>query len=88
MMAPDPAPLDPDAYADWINARVGAVCCARLKRKGKTAYILAIPGKLSDQTIVNIKGGRHSIGLKNLARLARQLGTTVPSIIIAAHRRK
>ena len=81
------APTDPDEYADWINRRVGEECRELRERKGVGASALAIPGKLSDQTILNLEKAIHSINLKTLARLARQLGTTLPAIVTAAHAR-
>ena len=76
-----------DDYPTWFNDRVRAEL-KRLRLALKlSAYALAIPRKLSAQTIRNIESGEHSPSLKTLALLSERLGTTADAVIVAAVKR-
>ena len=76
-----------DDYPTQFNDRVRAELLRLRLARRLSAYALAIPGKLSAQTIRNIETGRHSPSLKTLALIAQRLGTTAEEIVLAAVRR-
>jgi len=61
-----PTPFD---YPTWINDRIRAELKARRLALGLSAYALAIPRQLTDQTILNIEHGTHSPSITTLALL-------------------
>ena len=77
----------PDDYLTWFNDRVAAELKARRLALPLSAYALAIPRKLTAETIQNIEKGKHSPSLKTLALLCQRLETTVDVVIVAAVRR-
>ena len=76
--------LGPDAYGQLFTLHVAAVVRELMQAAGLKPYALAIPGKLSAETIRNILKGRHSPGLRTLGMLAWRLGTTVEVIVLEA----
>jgi DNA-binding XRE family transcriptional regulator len=47
---------------------------------------VAVPGKLSDQTIANIESGKHSPSIITVALYCQRLGTTLEEVVDAAVR--
>ena len=84
-----PAPATPDAYADWINARIGAEVQRRREALGLSAYALARDAQVSDQTILNIEQGNLLNGpfSGTLARIAFRFGTKLGELIETAESR-
>jgi transcriptional regulator with XRE-family HTH domain len=85
-MDPNHAPT-PEDYPTWLNERVAAELKARRLALGLSAYALAVPRKLTDETILNIENCKHSPSLRTLGLLCQRLGTTVDVVIVAAVRR-
>jgi DNA-binding XRE family transcriptional regulator len=78
---PDFTPVD---YPTWINDRIRTYLKAFRLARGLTPYGLAVPGKLSDQTILNIESGKHSPSLRMTAFYCQRLGTTLEAVFKAA----
>ena len=83
-MNPAHAPATPFDYPTWINDRIRAELTARRLALGLSAYALAIPRQLTDQTILNIEHGTHSPSITTLALLCQRLGTTLEVVVNAA----
>lgn len=79
---------NPDQYPEWINRRIGEEVRRRREALGKSAYALAIRGKLSDQTILNIERGHCGATMTMLALVCVRLGTTVSELLAAAEGRE
>ncbi len=71
-------------YPIWFNDRVRLELKRRRLELGKSPYSMAIPGKLTDQTIINIENGKHSPSLTTLALYCQQLSASVEKVIITA----
>lgn len=68
--------------ADALNRQVGArLMRLRLEQK-RSAYELAVPGLLSDQSILNIESGLINPGLKTVALYCQRLGTTLQAVMM------
>ena len=78
--------LSPEVYAEWFNDQVRGELRRLRLALGKTAYALALPGRLTAQTISNIESGKHSPSLRTLCLYCRQLHTTVEVVILAVGR--
>lgn len=74
--------LDPEEYAKWLNARVGEEL--RRRRGTRSAYELAIPRRLSDQTILNIEQCVHSATITSLGLVCARLRFRVSELVVAA----
>ena len=83
-MEPNRAPVDADAYAAWINLRIGAEVRRRREALRLSAYALAKAGLISDQTILNIEQGLVVPLLSTLARLCVRFETTLTELVRAA----
>lgn len=75
---------DPYEYSDWLNQRVRAELKRLRLELNLSAYELAIPHKLTAQTIRNIENGTHSPKLTILAMHCMSLGTTAKAVFDAA----
>jgi DNA-binding XRE family transcriptional regulator len=78
-------PHHPD-HADWLARAVGAELRRLRRAAGMSAYELALPGWISDQTILNNESGTQNPGLKTLARHCQRLGTTLPAVLTTVMR--
>ena len=74
----------PEDYPTWINDRIRAELKRLRLELGLSAYALAIPKKLTAQTIRNIEKGTHSPSIITLGLLCVRLGTTVKAVVDAA----
>lgn len=87
---PDPTPrpvfADANAYADWINRRIGEEVRRRRVAHGMTPYALGLLCGASDQTILNIERNQCKNGhvTGTLARIAFFFGTTLEALIESA----
>ncbi len=80
MSNPPPA-LDLN-LADELNRHISThLMQLRLEQK-RSAYELAVPGLLSDQTILNIESGLLNPGLKTVALYCQRLGTTLREVMM------
>ncbi len=52
------APKDAEAYAAWLNRRIGAEVRRRREEQGLSAYALGKAGQVTDQTILNLEQDR------------------------------
>jgi DNA-binding XRE family transcriptional regulator len=84
MDSPHP-PSDELRYAIWINDRIRAELKRRRLALGVSPYALAIPRKLTAQTIRNIERGTHSPSIRTAGLLCQRLGTTFDREVNAAH---
>lgn len=86
-MDPNYSPLDADAYAAWINRRLGAEVRRRREVLGLSAYALGkAAGQVSDQTILNIEQDRVDPLLSTLARICVRFGITLSELVVGAER--
>jgi hypothetical protein len=74
--------LDPEDYAAWLNARVGEEL--RRRRGTRSAYELAIPRRLSDQTILNIERCVHSATITSLGLVCARLRIRASELVLSA----
>lgn len=80
-MSHTPPPLDLQ-LADELNRQIGVhLMRLRLEQK-RSAYELAVPGLLSDQSILNIESGLINPGLRTVALYCQRLGTTLQAVIV------
>jgi DNA-binding XRE family transcriptional regulator len=89
-MESESPPSDPDAYAEWINPRIGAELCKRREAQQVSAYTMGKSiGGTSDQTILNIEQGLLKNGpiLGTVARICARLGTTISEVVASAEKR-
>ncbi len=79
-------PDSPDAYAAWVNQRIGQEVIRRRTAIGLSAYALAKQIGLTDQSIRNIELGKCPAGSlsTSLARVAHRFGTTLGRFIDTA----
>ena len=79
-------PDSPDAYAAWVNRRIGqkVICCR--EAIGLSAYALAKQINTTAQSIRNIERAKCPLGTlsSNLARIAHYFGTTLGNFISSA----
>jgi DNA-binding XRE family transcriptional regulator len=75
--APHP---DHAEYPDHVNERVRAELKRRRRALGLTPYSMAIPKRLSAQTIRNVESGAHSPSLTTLALMCGRLQTNVEAL--------
>lgn len=89
-MEQETAPTDPDKYALWINARIGAEVRERREALGISAYALGRSAGVSDQTILNLEQGFCPNGCwtGTLARIGVRFGTTLSELVAAAEARR
>lgn len=78
------AARNPEAYAHWINQRLGAEVRRRCERLGISAYSLAEDAQVSDQTFLNIERGQHSPTITTLAFVSVRFGTPLVKLVLAA----
>ena len=85
---PTPRPVftDANAYADWINRRIGAEVTRLRVAHGMTPYALGLACGVTDQTILNIERGKCDRGhlTGTLARICFHFGITLEALIDAA----
>jgi len=87
---PNPTPLsafaNADAYADWINRRIGEEVARLREAHGMTPYALGLKCGVSDQTILNIEHGKCERGYLTgtLARICFHFGITLNELLDAA----
>lgn len=79
-------PDSPDAYAAWVNHRIGQKVIRCREAIGLSAYALAKQIGLTDQSIRNIERGKCPAGTlsSNLARIAHRFGTSLGHFISSA----
>ena len=79
-------PASPDAYAAWVNRRIGQEVLRRRTAIGLSAYALAKQTKLTAQSIRNIELGKCPTGAlsTSLALVAHRFGTTLGRFISSA----
>ena len=79
-------PAAPDAYAAWVNRRIGQEVLRRRTAIGLSAYALAKQIGLTDQSIRNIERGKCPTGSlsTSLALVAHRFGTTLGRFIDTA----
>jgi transcriptional regulator with XRE-family HTH domain len=73
----------PDAYADWINRRIGAEVRRLREAAGLSAYRLGRLCGVTDQTILNIEQARCDRGCLTgtLARIAFHFGLKLRELV-------
>ena len=83
---PRPAFTSGEAYADWINRRIGEEVTRLRESQGMTPYALGLKCGVSDQTILNIEHGICKRGYLTgtLAQIAFFFGITLNELIDAA----
>ncbi len=87
---PNPTPLsafaNAEAYADWINRRLGEEVTRLRKDHGMSPYALGLKCGVSDQTILNIEQGKCERGYLTgtLARICFHFGITLNELLDAA----
>jgi DNA-binding XRE family transcriptional regulator len=69
-----------DDYPDEVCRRLGQRMRECRQRLGLSTYSLAIPGVLSDQTILNMEQGRVNYGIRTAALYCQRLGTTLEAM--------
>jgi transcriptional regulator with XRE-family HTH domain len=79
-----PTPPEDGGFSTTENDLIRAELKRRRLALGRSVYSLAIPRKLSAQTIHNIENGIHSPSIVTLALLCRQLGVTLKELVCAA----
>ena len=82
---PDPLPEAADPahpqHADWLCRHVGRELRRLRRAQGASAYELALPGILSDQTILNNENGRRNPGLLTLVVHCQRLRATLHDVL-------
>ncbi|MEQ1751461.1 MAG: hypothetical protein ABL974_18700 [Prosthecobacter sp.] len=83
---PPPVFTTADAYADWINKRIGQEVTRLRESRSMTPYALGLVCGVCDQTILNIERGKCDRGYLTgtLARIAFHFGTTLKGLISSA----
>lgn len=87
---PHPTPLsaftDADAYADWINERIGKKVTSLREGVGMTPYALGLKCGVSDQTILNVERNKCDRGALTgtLAHIAFFFGISLEALIESA----
>jgi len=85
---PTPRPVftSGEAYADWINQRIGKKVTQLREGLGMTPYALGLKCGVSDQTILNVERNKCDRGALTgtLARIAFFFGITLEALIESA----